>query len=97
VPGVGREAPTAANLDARVRAGYFLIRDHGFPFSPGRWQPRDLDDPGSRLQGRGFGLDLIHLTMDEVVYRPATAAGNITVLTFDPARVRQESKEDRHG
>ncbi|HET9327104.1 MAG TPA: SpoIIE family protein phosphatase [Candidatus Eisenbacteria bacterium] len=84
-------------LDARVRAGYFLLRDHGFPFSPGRWQPRDLDDVGRRLAGRGFGLDLIHLSMDEVVYRPATPAGNLTVLTFDPAKVRQASKEDRHG
>lgn len=97
VPGSGREPATAANLDARVRAGYFLMRDHGFPFSPGRWQPRDLDDPGRRLSGRGFGLDLIHLAMDEVIYRPATSAGNITLLTFDPAKARLVSKEDRHG
>jgi len=92
-------ASDTASLDlhARVRAGYFLLRDHGFPFSPGRWQPRDLDDPGSRLKGRGFGLDLIHLAMDEVVYRPATTAGNLTVMTFDPAKVRHAPKEDRHG
>jgi serine phosphatase RsbU (regulator of sigma subunit)/anti-sigma regulatory factor (Ser/Thr protein kinase) len=97
VPGAGREAPSPTNLDARIRSGFFLLRDHGFPFSPGRWRPRDLDDRGSRLQGRGLGLDLIHLTMDEVVYRPATAAGNITVLTFDPAKMRRVSEEDRHG
>jgi len=90
-------AASSGALDARIRAGYFLLRDHGFPFSPGRWQPRDLDDVGRRLQGRGFGLDLIHLSMEEVVYRPATPAGNLTVLTFDPAKVRQGSKEDRHG
>ena len=87
-----------AALDQRVRAGYFVLRDRGFPFSPGRWRPGDLDDPGRRLRGRGLGLDLIHLAMDEVVYRPVTSAGNITLLTFDPARARQESrKEDQHG
>lgn len=95
VPSADHEA--ADGLHARVRDGYFLLRDHGFPFSPGRWQPRDLDDVGSRTQGRGFGLDLIHLSMDEVVYRPATPAGNLTVLTFDPAKVRRVSKEERNG
>jgi len=85
------------DLDARVKAGYFVLRDRGFPFSPGRWRPRDLDDPRRRLEGRGFGLDLIHLVMDEVLYRPATAAGNVTLLTFDPARARETRKEDHNG
>ena len=92
----GRER-ASADLDARVRAGWFVIRDRGFPFSPGRWLRRDLEDPALRARGRGFGLDLIHLAMDEVVYRPATPAGNVTLMSFDPGRARQERKEDQHG
>jgi sigma-B regulation protein RsbU (phosphoserine phosphatase) len=100
VPGAaapGGDGGERAELDARVRAGYFVLRDQGFPFSPGRWRPRDLEDPRSRLAGRGLGLDLIHLAMDEVVYRPATPAGNITMLTFDPAKARRVHQENRHG
>ena len=89
--------PPLTDLDARVRAGYFLLRDDGYPFSPGRWQPRDLGDPTQRLRGRGLGLDLIHLAMNEVAYRPATMAGNITVLTFEPAKARRERKEESNG
>jgi anti-sigma regulatory factor (Ser/Thr protein kinase) len=85
------------DVDARVRAGYFLLRDDGYPFSPGRWQPRDLGDPALRLRGRGLGLDLIHLAMDEVAYRPATMAGNITVLTFEPDKARRKRKEEGNG
>jgi serine phosphatase RsbU (regulator of sigma subunit)/anti-sigma regulatory factor (Ser/Thr protein kinase) len=85
------------DLDGRVRAGYFLLRDQGYPFSPGRWRPRDLSDPATRLRGRGLGLDLIHLAMNEVLYRPATTAGNITVLTFEPSKARREPRENRHG
>jgi hypothetical protein len=35
--------------------------------------------------------------MDEVLYRPATSAGNLTLLTFDPARARETRKEDQNG
>ena len=96
VPAAG-SPPLLTDVDARVRAGYFLLRDDGYPFSPGRWQPRDLGDPTQRLRGRGLGLDLIHLAMNEVAYRPATMAGNITVLTFEPAKARRERKEERNG
>jgi anti-sigma regulatory factor (Ser/Thr protein kinase) len=96
VPAAGKRL-LGADVDARVRAGYFLLRDDGYPFSPGRWQPRDLGDPALRLRGRGLGLDLIHLAMDEVAYRPATMAGNITVLTFEPAKARRERKEEGNG
>jgi serine phosphatase RsbU (regulator of sigma subunit)/anti-sigma regulatory factor (Ser/Thr protein kinase) len=97
VPASARGFAQGADLDTRIKAGYFVLRDRGFPFSPGRWRPRDLDDPRRRLEGRGFGLDLIHLVMDEVLYRPATAAGNLTLLTFDPARARDTRKEDQNG
>ena len=94
VPGLAD--PRASTPGTRVRSGYFLLRDHGYPFSPGRWQPRDPADPARHRTGRGFGLDLIHLVMEDVVYRPAAPAGNITLMTFDPARARQEGKEDVH-
>jgi anti-sigma regulatory factor (Ser/Thr protein kinase) len=97
VPAAARGFRTLDALDARVKSGYFLLRDRGFPFSPGRRAPRDLDDPRRRLEGRGFGLDLIHVVMDEVLYRPATSAGNLTLLTFDPARARETRKEDQNG
>lgn len=80
----------------RVHGGYFVMRDGGFPFSPGRWQAQDMDDPMRRLHGRGLGLDLIHIAMDEVVYRPATPAGNLTFLTFDPDKIVAQPKEDPH-
>ena len=95
VPALAEER--AATPGTRVRAGFFLLRDRGFPFSPGRWQARDPGDAARRLAGRGFGLDLIHLVMDDVVYRPAAPAGNITLMTFNPAKTRQQGKEDLHG
>jgi hypothetical protein len=82
--------------DARVRRGYFLLRDRGFPFSPGRWQRADLHDPKVWQRGRGLGLDIIHLTMSEVVYRPATEAGNLMFMSFDPAR-SGVTQEKQHG
>lgn len=95
---VPRPADPAESLSAeeRVHRGYFVMRDGGFPFSPGRWQAQDMDDPKRRLHGRGLGLDLIHIAMDEVVYRPATPAGNLTFLTFDPDKVVEQPKEDPH-
>jgi serine phosphatase RsbU (regulator of sigma subunit)/anti-sigma regulatory factor (Ser/Thr protein kinase) len=82
--------------DARVRRGYFVLRDRGFPFSPGRWQRADLQDPKVWQRGRGLGLDIIHLTMSEVVYRPATEVGNLMFMSFDPAR-SGASQETQHG
>ena len=96
VPAPNGDARAREGLDERVRCGFFVLRDRGFPFSPGRWQPQDLDNAERRLYGRGFGLDLIHLAMDQVVYRPATSAGNVTLLTFDPAKARTSRKEERH-
>jgi len=83
--------------DERLRHGWFAVRDRGFPFTPGRWQPKDMKDPNVWRRGRGLGLDIIHLTMSEVVYRPATAAGNLLFMTFDPARLRERIQETRHG
>jgi serine phosphatase RsbU (regulator of sigma subunit)/anti-sigma regulatory factor (Ser/Thr protein kinase) len=79
--------------DGPACGGWFVLCDQGFPFSPGRRLPNDLNDPAVRRRGRGFGLDILHLVMTEVVYRPATAAGNITLMAYDPARVRGVGEE----
>ncbi len=81
---------------SRVCRGLFVVRDRGFPFSPGRWQPTDFGDRNVWKQGRGFGLDIIHRTMCEVAYHPGTTAGNITLMRFDPARAREAKKEIGH-
>jgi len=84
-------------LDARVRAGCFVLRDHGRPFHPDPWHPTDLSDPAARRRGRGLGLDIMHLTLSDVIYHPGTEAGNVTLMTFDPERNRETRKERRHA
>jgi hypothetical protein len=34
--------------------------------------------------------------VNEVVFRPGTTAGNLTLLSFDPAK-GEERKEEQHG
>jgi serine phosphatase RsbU (regulator of sigma subunit) len=89
-------APTT-DLDARVRAGCFVLRDHGQSFRPDGWQRSDFLDPAVRRRGRGLGLDILHLTLRDVIYHPETEAGNVTLMTFDPARNRETRKERRHA
>ncbi len=80
-------------VTARVRDGVFVVVDHGVPFEPGD-QPRpDFHDPAVRRRGRGIGLEIIRSAMRSVEYYPATPAGNITLMKFDPAQagVREET------
>ena len=81
-------AGTAAARDGgaadAVRHGWFVIRDDGKPFRPESWQSIDLREPGARRRGRGIGLDIIHRVMHEVLYQPATARGNITLMRSSP-------------
>lgn len=91
-----RPGPTT-DLDARVRAGCFVMRDHGRPFRPDEWCRSNFHDPAVRRRGRGLGLDIIHLTLRDVIYHPGTEAGNVTLMTFDPAQNRETRKERRHA
>ncbi len=75
--------------------GHFVVLDDGLPFSAENWTASDFNDPAVRRRTRGFGLDIIHRVMSEVLYRPATSQGNITILAFDPDAV--ELKEVRHA
>jgi serine phosphatase RsbU (regulator of sigma subunit) len=90
-------ARAATDLDARVRAGCFVMRDRGRSFHPDPWHRTDLSDSAARRRGRGLGLDIMHLTLSDVIYHPGTEAGNVTLMTFDPERNREARKERRHA
>jgi anti-sigma regulatory factor (Ser/Thr protein kinase) len=85
-----------AASERRVRGGRFVLHDRGFPFSPGRWRPTDFTDRAVWKRGRGYGLDILHRTLQEVRYHPGTPAGNITIMAFDPAQARDQRKEQPH-
>jgi serine phosphatase RsbU (regulator of sigma subunit)/anti-sigma regulatory factor (Ser/Thr protein kinase) len=74
--------PSPVATDARLRGGWFLMRDHGKPFMAAGWRATDFNDPNARTRGRGFGLDIIHRGASMVSYHPGTSEGNVTVLTF---------------
>jgi serine phosphatase RsbU (regulator of sigma subunit) len=96
-PSHGSRTGPAVDLDARVRAACFVMRDHGRPFRPDGWRRSDFKDPAVRRRGRGLGLDILHLTLSDVTYHPETEAGNVTLMTFDPAQNRELRKEPRHA
>ena len=73
--------------------GVFVLRDDGAPFRIEQWNGLDFDNPAVRGRGRGFGLEIIHRVMSNVVYHPATARGNITLLTFGPRTVAPIEEE----
>jgi anti-sigma regulatory factor (Ser/Thr protein kinase) len=85
-----------ADPATRVREGCFVLRDHGYPFHPGRRRPFDPAAHPAWTNGRGLGLEIVHRVVSELVFRPGTTAGNLTLLSFDPARA-QDDKEERHG
>ncbi len=87
----------AGGTAERVRAGCFVLRDRGFPFRPERRHPFDPAHHEAWRRGRGLGLELIHRALSEVVFRPGTAAGNLTLLAFDPGRAVVQPEERRHG
>jgi serine phosphatase RsbU (regulator of sigma subunit)/anti-sigma regulatory factor (Ser/Thr protein kinase) len=86
----------AADPVARVREGCFVLRDRGYPFRPGRRRAFDPAAHPAWMGGRGLGLEIVHRVVSEVVFRPGTTAGNLTLLSFDPARA-QDDKEEQHG
>jgi hypothetical protein len=75
--------------------GRFLFVDDGAPFEPAGADPVDFGDAAVRRRGRGLGLEIVRAAMREVEYHPRTSEGNITVLVFDPDKVRTE--EVTHG
>jgi anti-sigma regulatory factor (Ser/Thr protein kinase) len=91
VPGV----TGGATASARVAEGRFVLRDRGFPFHPTRRAPLDLARHGAWRSGRGLGLDLVHRAVRDVVFRPATTAGNVVLVSFDPSALRPEHNKER--
>jgi serine phosphatase RsbU (regulator of sigma subunit) len=95
VPGSGEPTavtPGASRHGRGATPGYFLLRDHGRPFSADNWKRTDFADPQARRRKRGFGLDIIHRVMKVVSYHPGTTLGNITLMIFesDPRGGQQE-------
>ena len=45
-----------------------------------------------RRRGRGIGLEIIHSAMNRVAYHPRTREGNVTLMIFDPAKIRAEEE-----
>jgi serine phosphatase RsbU (regulator of sigma subunit)/anti-sigma regulatory factor (Ser/Thr protein kinase) len=78
-----------------LRAGTFLIRDHGTPFDAANWHASDFRDTAVRRRGRGIGLDIIHRVMRRVEYVPGTARGNLTLLSFGPRPVADLERSAR--
>jgi serine phosphatase RsbU (regulator of sigma subunit)/anti-sigma regulatory factor (Ser/Thr protein kinase) len=75
------------------KAGLFLIRDQGKAFRPDSWKRADWGDPEFRKRGRGIGLEIIHRAMSRVDYFPGTNLGNITVLDWEPGKIRTPEEE----
>jgi anti-sigma regulatory factor (Ser/Thr protein kinase) len=85
---------SGGDLAGRVRQGLFVLVDRGTPFTPHPVAGVNFKDPAVRKRGRGLGLEIIRGAMEEITVLPETPEGNVTVLRFDPARVRAE--EVRH-
>jgi serine phosphatase RsbU (regulator of sigma subunit)/anti-sigma regulatory factor (Ser/Thr protein kinase) len=76
-------------------SGVFALVDQGRRFSPGE-SGVDFRQPAVRRRGRGIGLEIVRATMRQVSYHPATSAGNVTIVVFDPSKLRTE-EEAPHG
>lgn len=94
IPADRRGAP---DRRSQVRNGWFVLRDQGTSFDLSRRTETNLADPQVRRRGRGLGLEMIHRSMAQVAYFPATPFGNVTVLKFDPARVVRVAADDTAG
>lgn len=70
-------------LVMRTDAGVLEVRlsDHGLPCPPSVFEQRPLEapDPGELRPG-GLGVQLMHRTFDEVVFRPGGETGNCVIL-----------------
>lgn len=78
-----------------ANGGLFVVVDQGRPFAP-REAGVDFNQSSVRRRGRGIGLEIIRGAMRHVQYHPATNAGNVTILVFDPSKLRME-EEVSHG
>jgi anti-sigma regulatory factor (Ser/Thr protein kinase) len=76
--------------DTDPLSGRFVVVDSGHPFAPEPGHRLDFHDSDVRRRGRGLGLEIIREAMRHVSYHPGTAAGNVTILAFDPSRSRME-------
>jgi hypothetical protein len=85
---------SSTDVTGRVREGLFVLIDQAAPFTPGFRRDVNLKDPAVRKRGRGLGLEIVRGAMEEITVLPETSEGNVTVLRFDPAKVRVE--EVRH-
>jgi serine phosphatase RsbU (regulator of sigma subunit)/anti-sigma regulatory factor (Ser/Thr protein kinase) len=81
--------------DDPVAGGAFAFVDDGKAFSPADGRV-NLAESAVRRRGRGLGLEIIHQATKGVAYHPKTPAGNVTLLKFDPAKIRTE-EEVTHG
>lgn len=89
VPGGATSRPGSA-MDREEHVGCFVLLDQGVQFRADGIVPVDYTDPAVWKRGRGFGLDIIHRVMREVVYHPGTPEGNVTLLTFGDAEGQEE-------
>lgn len=81
VPPAG-EGPEVAAPRRTTAEGFFLIRDQGRAFDPGRGATPDLRDPQRRRRGRGLGLEIARRTIRNLRYFPSTEHGNLTLIRF---------------
>ena len=91
----GAAAPSSDPI-AQVREGCFVLRDRGYPFRPERRRTFEAGQHPAWKKGRGLGLEIVQRVVNEVVFRPGTTAGNLTLLSFDPAK-GEGRKEEQHG
>jgi anti-sigma regulatory factor (Ser/Thr protein kinase) len=77
----------------RVASGFFVLRDHGRPFDPGRGPTPDLGDVAIRRAGRGLGLEMARRILSRLRYYPNTPYGNLTVMRFDHESAAEEEHE----
>jgi anti-sigma regulatory factor (Ser/Thr protein kinase) len=75
-----------------AREGRFVVRDDGEAFQPRERPWTNFQDPEVWRRGRGFGLEIIHRVMRDVVYQPQTEEGNVTLLRFGPRRDGPQSE-----
>lgn len=91
--GASASEPYGGAPGVAAATGFFVIRDHGRPFDPGRGLGPDLRDPAIRRQGRGLGLELARRILTRLRYYPNTDYGNLTLMRFDPRRGTEDSHE----
>ena len=65
----------------------FVVRDRGTSFDPTTTHA-GLDNSLIRERRRGLGLEMIQRITTRIAYAGGTPEGNVTVLEFDPRRLR---------